>query len=143
MKITSLELFKVAPRWLFLKTSTDEGICGWGEPLIEGRADTVAACVKELEPYVIGRDPAQIEDKALNLISEVDRMLFECGCRKTAGSDVSEFENATGLSIGIVWADKPAIASDMFVQADSALYDAKRAGKNRFEITRNMGTASE
>ena len=62
MKITSLELFKVAPRWLFLKTSTDEGICGWGEPLIEGRADTVAACVKELEPYVIGRDPAQIED---------------------------------------------------------------------------------
>jgi PleD family two-component response regulator len=27
----------------------------------------------------------------------------------------------------------------MFVQADSALYDAKRAGKNRFEITRNMG----
>ena len=40
MKITSLELFKVAPRWLFLKTSTDEGICGWGEPLIEGRADT-------------------------------------------------------------------------------------------------------
>ena len=87
--------------------------------------------------------PAQIEDKALNLINEVDRMLFECGCRKTAGSDVSEFENATGLSIGIVWADKPAIASDMFVQADSALYDAKRAGKNRFEITRNMGIANE
>ncbi|MBQ6473665.1 MAG: galactonate dehydratase [Victivallales bacterium] len=62
MKVTSLELFKVAPRWLFLKTSTDEGIVGWGEPVIEGRADTVAAAVQELSPYVIGRDPAQIED---------------------------------------------------------------------------------
>ena len=51
MKITKLELFKVAPRWLFLKASTDEGISGWGEPVIEGRADTVAAAVKEMEPY--------------------------------------------------------------------------------------------
>lgn len=62
MKIISLELFKVAPRWLFLKTVTDEGICGWGEPVIEGRADTVAAAVNELAPYLIGRDPFQIED---------------------------------------------------------------------------------
>ena len=62
MKVTSLELFKVAPRWLFLKTSTDEGICGWGEPVIEGRADTVAAAVKEFEPYVIGKDVSEIED---------------------------------------------------------------------------------
>ncbi len=62
MKIAKLELFKVAPRWLFLKATTDEGITGWGEPVIEGRADTVAAAVKELEEYVIGRDPAQVED---------------------------------------------------------------------------------
>lgn len=62
MKITSLELFKVAPRWLFLKTMTDDGICGWGEPVIEGRADTVEAAVNELAPYLIGRDPFQIED---------------------------------------------------------------------------------
>ncbi len=62
MKITSFELYKVAPRWLFLKTNTDEGICGWGEPVIEGRADTVAAAVREFEPYLIGRDPSQIED---------------------------------------------------------------------------------
>ncbi len=62
MKITSLELFKVAPRWLFLKTMTDDGICGWGEPVIEGRADTVEAAVNELAPYLINRDPFQIED---------------------------------------------------------------------------------
>ena len=62
MKITKLELFKIPPRWLFLKVSTDEGITGWGEPVVEGRADTVEAAVKELSPYVIGRDPTEIED---------------------------------------------------------------------------------
>ena len=62
MQITSLELFKVAPRWLFLKIMTDDGVCGWGEPVIEGRADTVEAAVKELSSYLIGRDPFQIED---------------------------------------------------------------------------------
>ena len=62
MKITNLELFKVAPRWLFLKTTTDEGICGWGEPVIEGKADTVAAAVQEFSPLLIGRDPFAIED---------------------------------------------------------------------------------
>ncbi|MDQ3614012.1 MAG: galactonate dehydratase [Chloroflexota bacterium] len=62
MKITSLELFKVPPRWLFLKMSTDEGICGWGEPIVEGRADTVRAAVEELSEYLIGRDPFRIED---------------------------------------------------------------------------------
>ena len=62
MKIKSLELFKVAPRWLFLKTVTDDGLCGWGEPVIEGRADTVAAAVRELSSYLIGRDPFAIED---------------------------------------------------------------------------------
>ena len=87
--------------------------------------------------------PAQIEDKALNLIEEVDKMLFECGCRKTGTSSDPVPSDSTGISVGIVWADKPAVASDMFVQADSALYDAKRAGKNRFEITRNMGIANE
>jgi galactonate dehydratase len=62
MKITQLELFKIPPRWLFLKVSTDEGIVGWGEPVVEGRADTVEAAVKELSTYLIGRDPTEIED---------------------------------------------------------------------------------
>jgi len=62
MKITQLELFMVEPRWLFLKISTDEGLAGWGEPVVEGRAATVATAVQELEEYLIGRDPDQIED---------------------------------------------------------------------------------
>jgi galactonate dehydratase len=62
MKIAKLELFKIPPRWLFLKVTTDDGFTGWGEPVVEGRADTVEAAVKELSPYLIGRDASQIED---------------------------------------------------------------------------------
>ena len=62
MKITNLETFHVRPRWMFLKISTDEGICGWGEPVCEGRADTVAAAVKELGAQLIGHRATDIED---------------------------------------------------------------------------------
>jgi len=62
MKITKLTTFVVPPRWLFLKIETDEGVIGWGEPVVEGRAETVAACVAELADYLIGKDPSAIED---------------------------------------------------------------------------------
>lgn len=62
MKIVSYELFQVPPRWLFLKIETDTGIVGWGEPVIEGRAGTVAACVKELmDTYIMGEEASNIE----------------------------------------------------------------------------------
>ncbi len=62
MKITHYETFIVPPRWLFLKIETDEGIVGWGEPVIEGRAKTVQAAVEELMENLIGKDPMRIED---------------------------------------------------------------------------------
>lgn len=85
--------------------------------------------------------PAQIEDKAWSIIEAVDNMLCESGCRKTGFDQTNDYSDLTGISIGIVWTDKSADAQQMFVQADNALYDAKRGGKNRFEITRNMGIA--
>ncbi|MCL7746814.1 galactonate dehydratase [Halalkalibacter alkaliphilus] len=62
MKIVGYELFQVPPRWLFLKIETSEGIVGWGEPVVEGRAHTVKAAVEELMEYLIGKDPLRIED---------------------------------------------------------------------------------
>ncbi|MGJ7908749.1 galactonate dehydratase [Actinopolyspora sp. H202] len=62
MRITGLETFPVPPRWLFLRISTDEGIVGWGEPVVEGRAHTVAAAVEELSELLVGRDPLAVED---------------------------------------------------------------------------------
>jgi L-alanine-DL-glutamate epimerase-like enolase superfamily enzyme len=48
VKITSFEEFKVPPRWLFLKIEMDDGVTGWGEPIMEGKAGTVRAAVAEL-----------------------------------------------------------------------------------------------
>ncbi|HEY1225788.1 MAG TPA: galactonate dehydratase [Ramlibacter sp.] len=62
MKITKLSTYRVAPRWMFLKVETDEGVTGWGEPVIEGRARTVEAAVHELSHYLVGQDPARIND---------------------------------------------------------------------------------
>jgi len=62
MKITKLTTFIVPPRWCFLKMETDEGVVGWGEPVVEGRAHSVAAAVDELADYLIGKDPRNIED---------------------------------------------------------------------------------
>ncbi|MGK0374808.1 MAG: galactonate dehydratase [Arenicella sp.] len=62
MKITNFRLYSVKPRWLFLAIDTDEGITGWGEPVIEGRAHSVAAAVEELSKYLVGKDPRRIND---------------------------------------------------------------------------------
>ena len=60
LKITKLETFLVKPRWLFLKIHTNAGITGLGEPILEGRAKTCAEAVKEVEPYLVGKDPRQV-----------------------------------------------------------------------------------
>lgn len=55
MKITKLTTYRLPPRWMFLKIETDEGIVGWGEPVIEGKAKSVEAAVHELGEYIIGQ----------------------------------------------------------------------------------------
>jgi galactonate dehydratase len=60
MRVTKLETLFVQPRWLFLKIHTDAGIVGWGEPIVEGRAKTVATAIEELAEYLIGKDPRDI-----------------------------------------------------------------------------------
>jgi len=60
LKITKLETVLVKPRWLFLKVHTDAGIVGLGEPITEGRALTCAEAVKEIEPYLVGKDPRPV-----------------------------------------------------------------------------------
>lgn len=61
MKITDIQLFHIKPRWMFLRIDTDEGICGWGEPVLEGRARTVETAVQEYRNILIGADPLKIE----------------------------------------------------------------------------------
>lgn len=62
MKISDIRTYLVRPRWGFVEIETDDGLIGWGEPVIEGKAATVRACVEEMKPYLIGADPMKIED---------------------------------------------------------------------------------
>ena len=61
MKITAIHRYLVPPRWCFIKIETDEGLSGWGEPVVEGKAETVRCAVKELEHLLIGRNPLETE----------------------------------------------------------------------------------
>ena len=62
MRIEKIEAFLVRPRWCFVKITTDTGLFGWGEAVLEGKAETVRAAVYEMADYLIGKDPARIED---------------------------------------------------------------------------------
>ncbi|HMM21802.1 MAG TPA: galactonate dehydratase [Selenomonadales bacterium] len=62
MKITEIKVYKIKPRWIFVKVLTDEGICGWGECISGTRTQTVATCIEETGSLIIGRNPLEIED---------------------------------------------------------------------------------
>ncbi len=70
MKITKINTYLVRPRWCMVEVLTDGDLVGWGEAVIEGKASTVSACVNEMEEYLIGKDPTQIED--------IWNMLYRC-----------------------------------------------------------------
>ena len=61
MKITAVETFKVWVdwcNWLFVRVSTDEGICGWGEASLHGAIESVETAIREFAPHLVGQDPA-------------------------------------------------------------------------------------
>lgn len=62
VKIVEINTYFVRPRWGFVEILTDEGLTGWGESVLEGHASAVLACVQEMKPYLIGKDPQNIED---------------------------------------------------------------------------------
>ena len=62
MKITAIDTFAVAPRWLFVRVSTDDGAEGWGEGSLEGYAEAVQGAMEALKDRFIGFDPFRIED---------------------------------------------------------------------------------
>lgn len=61
-RIASIEHFKVAPRWLFVKIATDDGLIGWGEASLEGHAEAVEGALVSLRDRLLGADPDRIED---------------------------------------------------------------------------------
>ena len=62
MRIQQVNVYYVRPRWGFVEIVTDSGLTGWGEAVLEGHARAVLSCVEEMRDYLIGADPARIED---------------------------------------------------------------------------------
>ncbi len=47
--------------YVFVKLETNQGIVGWGEGTLEGKAGAVIGCVNDFRDFVIGADPMQVE----------------------------------------------------------------------------------
>ena len=64
MKITAIKTYichAFRTNFVFVKIETDAGIHGWGEATLEYRELTVQAAIHDLENYLIGKDPHNIE----------------------------------------------------------------------------------
>lgn len=89
MKITNITVYKVKPRWIFVKVSTDEGIDGWGEMISGTKTETVVTGAYEIgNRFLVGQNPFEIE----RLFQEMHRSFFRGG--PINGTIVSGFEMA-------------------------------------------------
>ncbi|MGI8988029.1 MAG: galactonate dehydratase, partial [Bryobacteraceae bacterium] len=67
VKITNLKVFgvSVSPSsdrpYVFVKIETNQGVVGWGEGTLEGKAAAVMSCVQDFRDFLIGGDPMQVE----------------------------------------------------------------------------------
>lgn len=75
LKISDIKVYKVKPRWIFVKVLTDEGIAGWGEMISGTKTETVVAGANEMGKKLIGRNPFEIE----RLWQEMHRSFFRGG----------------------------------------------------------------
>lgn len=60
--IKQIETFAVAPRWLFVRIETGDGVVGWGEASLEGNVAAVRTLLKQYADYLIGKDESRIQD---------------------------------------------------------------------------------
>ena len=67
LRVTAMKVFGVTLNsqsdrpYVFIKLETNEGIVGWGEGTLEGKAGAVIACVNDFRDFVVGADPIQVE----------------------------------------------------------------------------------
>jgi galactonate dehydratase len=67
LRVTGMKVFGVSlsPNsdrpYVFVKLETNQGIVGWGEGTLEGKAGAVIACVNDFHDFVVGADPMQVE----------------------------------------------------------------------------------
>lgn len=60
--IAGIAAYRVAPRWIFVRVTTDDGVQGWGEAIFPKRAAAVTGAVEDLARNLTGADPGRIEE---------------------------------------------------------------------------------
>src|ERR1022692_4310604 len=62
MKVFGVSLNRTSDRpYVFVKIETNQGVVGWGEGTLEGKAGAVMACIDDFRDFLIGADPMQVE----------------------------------------------------------------------------------
>src|SRR6266536_416000 len=62
MKVFGVSLTRTSDRpYVFCKLETNQGLVGWGEGTLEGKAGATMACIEDFREFVIGADPMQVE----------------------------------------------------------------------------------
>src|SRR6476620_2690672 len=67
LKVTGMKVFGVSLTpdsdrpYVFVKLETNQGVVGWGEGTLEGKAAAVMACINDFRDFLIGSDPMQVE----------------------------------------------------------------------------------
>jgi len=60
--IDKIEVFRVPPRWLFVRVETSDGLVGWGEATLEGHTEAVEGAIQEFRDRFLGWNADNIED---------------------------------------------------------------------------------
>ncbi|HET8728958.1 MAG TPA: D-galactonate dehydratase, partial [Alphaproteobacteria bacterium] len=66
-RIAAIDAFRVPPRWIFVRVTTDDGGIGWGEAIVPRRARSVVGAVADMAANLLGTDANRIEDIAQRL----------------------------------------------------------------------------
>lgn len=66
-RIADITTFRVPPRWIFVRVTTDDGLVGWGEAIIPKRAGAVVGAIADMAANLRGTDASRIEDIAQRL----------------------------------------------------------------------------
>ena len=67
LRVTGMKVFGVSLTpdsdrpYVFVKLETNQGLIGWGEGTLEGKAGAVIACINDFHDFIVGSDPMMVE----------------------------------------------------------------------------------
>jgi galactonate dehydratase len=67
LRVTDMKVFGVSLTpdsdrpYVFVKIETNQGLVGWGEATLEGKAGAAMSCVQDFRDFIVGKDPMQVE----------------------------------------------------------------------------------